>query len=82
MACKGGQGNWWRGHDQQSPGERRSTCVPLCKRIGPQLSAGDLAVWQGDYRHATTRLEQSLVRARAAGEVGLAVDALIQIASP
>lgn len=38
--------------------------------------AGDLAVWQGDYPHAMTQLEQSLELAREVGDIGLAVDAL------
>lgn len=41
--------------------------------------AGDLAVWQGEYDHATERLKRSLALARDMGDLGLAVDALNRI---
>ena len=50
--------------------------VPADVRARALYGAGDLATWQGDFDHATTRLEQSLTLARSAGDRGLVVDAL------
>ncbi len=49
--------------------------VPAAVLARALYGAGDLAVWQGDHAHGTTRLEQSLVVARAAGDLGQAADA-------
>lgn len=64
------------GASQARTAGQEDQAVPPLVLARALYGAGDLAVWQGEYDHATVRLKQSLALAREVGDLGLAADAL------